>query len=96
MPEPADEAAEQLRAIRSLMERSTVYRAISGPAAAFAGVLSLAVCAWLWQLREPSENPDPLVFMGIWLGVLLIASVVNTALLYRSARSRGKCSCPPG
>jgi hypothetical protein len=90
MPEPADEAAAQLRAIRSLMERSTIYRAISGPAAAFAGVLSLAVCAWLWQLREPRKNPDPLVFMGIWLGVLLIVSVVNMVLLYRSARSRGE------
>jgi hypothetical protein len=90
MPDPAEEAAAQLRAIRSLMERSTIYRAISGPAAAFAGILTLAVCAWLWTLREPADNPDPVIFLCIWLGVLLVVSVVNTVLLYRSARSRGE------
>jgi hypothetical protein len=90
MSDPAEEAASQLRAIRSLMERATIYRAISGPAAAFAGILSLAVCAWLWTRREPRDNPDPVVFLCIWLGVLLIVSVVNTILLYRSARKRGE------
>jgi hypothetical protein len=90
MPDLAEEAADQLRAIRSLMERSTLYRAISAPAAAFAGLLSLSVCAWLWQRREPANNPDPLTFFCIWLGVLLVVCVVNTLLLYRSARQRGE------
>lgn len=43
MSSPVHEATEQLRAIRALMERSTIYRAISAPAALFAGVLSLGV-----------------------------------------------------
>ena len=90
MTNPAQEAADQLRAIRALMERSTIYRAISAPAAAFAGMLSLVVCGWLWAHREPADAPRPVVFMVIWLGVLVVASAVNVVLLYRSARQRGE------
>ena len=90
MSNPAQEAADQLRAIRALMERSTIYRAISAPAAAFAGMLSLVVCGWLWMHREPEDAPRPVVFMVIWLGVLAVASVLNFVLLYRSARQRGE------
>ena len=89
MSDPAEEAASQLRAIRALMEKSTIYRAISAPAAAFAGLLSLVVCWWLWERRDPAHAPEPVVFLAIWLGVLLVVSLVNTALLYRSARQRG-------
>ncbi len=96
MPNPADEAAEQLRAIRALMERSTIYRAISAPAALFAGLLSLAVCGWLWMRRSDSDQPQPVVFFLIWIGVLLVVSSVNTVLLYRSARQRGEPFVSPG
>src|SRR6187549_3415141 len=90
MSDSAHEAAEQLRAIRALMERSTIYRAISAPAAAFAGVLSLAVCWWMWLHRKPEQVIRPDLFMLVWLVVLLIVSAVNTLLLYRSARQRGE------
>ena len=90
MSNAAHEATEQLRAIRALMERSTIYRAVSAPAAAFAGMLSLAVSGWLWMHREPQDAPRPVVFLLLWLGVLLVASLVNTMLLYRSARKRGE------
>jgi len=90
MTTPAEDAADQLRAIRALMERSTIYRAISGPAAAFAGLLSLGVCAWLWSQREPEDSPEPVVFLLVWLGVLVVVSAVNVTLLYRSARQRGE------
>lgn len=89
MSDPAQEAADQLRAIRALMERSTLYRAISAPAAGFAGLLSLVVCGWLWSRRDAPDTPAPLTFVVIWLGVLAVVSAVNTALLYRSARQRG-------
>ena len=89
MSNPAQEATDQLRAIRALMEKSTIYRAISAPAAAFAGALSLAVCAWLWSRREPTDSPEPVIFMFVWLGVLVVASIVNALLLCRSARQRG-------
>ena len=87
MCDPSEEAASQLRAIRALMEKSTIYRAISAPAAGFAGILSLLVCGWLWSRRATAVEPG--VFLGIWLGVLVLASLVNFALLYRSARHRG-------
>lgn len=90
MSDPAEEAASQLRAIRSLMERSTIYRAISAPAAVFAGLLSVGVCAWLWEHREIEDRPQPTVFLLIWLGVLFVVSLVNTCLLYFSARRRGE------
>jgi len=94
MSNPAHEAAEQLRAIRSLMERSTIYRAISAPAALFAGLLSLAVSGWLWTQRH--RQPEPVVFFIIWLGVLVVVSAVNTWLLFRSARQRGEVFVSPG
>jgi hypothetical protein len=89
MSNPVHEATEQLRAIRALMERSTIYRAISGPAALFAGVLSLAVSGWLWTRRDPQDVPSPIAFLSIWVAVLLVVSLVNTLLLYRHARQRG-------
>jgi hypothetical protein len=89
MSPPAHEAAEQLRAIRALMERSTVYRAISAPGALVAGILSLVVCAWLWERREPEEAPEPVVFFIVWHCVLVVVTAVNVVLLYRSARQRG-------
>ena len=95
MSNPAHEAAEQLRAIRSLMERSTIYRAVSAPAALFAGLLSLAVCAWLWTRRDAGA-PEPVIFLSIWLGVLVVVSAVNMWLLCRSARQRGEAFVSPG
>ncbi len=88
MSNSAHEAAEQLRAIRALMERSTIYRAISAPAAAFAGILSLAVCGWMWMNRSPVLKPD--LFMIVWLMVLLVVSAANAALLYQNAKQRGE------
>lgn len=90
MSTPAHEATEQLRAIRALMERSTIYRAISAPAALFAGILSLVVCGYLWTQREPGDAPRPVIFLTIWLGVLAVVSTVNFWLLYRSAQQRGE------
>ena len=95
MPDLAEEAASQLRAIRALMERATIYRAISAPAALVAGILSLLVCWWLWQKVDAAENsaaeiPRPIVWLLIWLAVLLVVSILNMVLLYRSARQRGE------
>lgn len=36
-------AEEHLRVIRELMERATVYRAVSAPAALFCGLIALSV-----------------------------------------------------
>ena len=45
------EAEEHLRVIRTLMERATVYRAISAPTAFFGGSIAIALTAFI-ELRE--------------------------------------------
>ena len=84
-----EEAAGQLRTIRALMERATVYRALSAPAAAIAGLLCVGLCGWLGS-REGAARPDPVWFIGIWVVLFAVASLVNFRLLHRSAVERGE------
>jgi hypothetical protein len=86
----ASEAAEQLRTIRSLMERATVYRAISAPAALVAGVLSVGLSWWQeWQMGWGGELGSER-FTGEWLVVLVVVSLLNVGMLWRSACGRGE------
>ena len=86
---PADrEAADHLKTIRALMERATVYRAISAPTAFAGGFITLLLCALLWS-GDTSERPSPEGFVGIWIGVLIAVSAFNFWLLFRSAKTRG-------
>lgn len=95
MTEPELEATDHLRTIRALMERATVYRAISAPAALVAGTLTLSVCGVL-AYRAPSLRPDPCQFFAIWMAVLLVVTVFNFWLLYRNARQRGELFASSG
>lgn len=70
------DAAEQLRAIRTMMERATIFRALSGEAALLGGAMSLAA-GWL------SENRQGWAWGGIWLGGLGIVLVFAFWQLYR-------------
>lgn len=85
-PELSQSAEENLRTIRSLMERATIYRAISAGPALLAGLLSLVVGIWLITRAELVSNR---VFVGIWLVVLVVVDGFNTWLLYREAKGRG-------
>ena len=77
------EAEEHLRVIRSLMEKATVYRAISAPGALIAGLCAVAqTAAALAGFR--------ILFLEGWLSVLGIATVANLALLWRDATRRGE------
>ena len=59
-----DRAAEHLEVIRTLMERSAVYRRALAPVMTLAGVLGTAAAAgWLLHFETP------LVFTGFWLCV---------------------------
>ena len=62
-------AEEHLRAIRLLMERATIYRAISAPTALVGGLLSvgLAAAMLVWQAGDGSRNVDarPPVLPGL-------------------------------
>ena len=78
-------AEEDLRVIRSLMERATVYRAISAPAALVAGLLSILAAGAIY--RRPVDGR---VFAAVWLVVLVFAVVTNALFIWREARSDGR------
>jgi hypothetical protein len=83
------EAEDHLRVIRSLMERSTIYRAISAPTALVGSLLSFAACGIL-ELIAHSNNayPSSLVFLLTWLGVLILTISANTYFIWRGAHER--------
>jgi hypothetical protein len=61
-----EEAAEQLRVIRSMMERATIFRALSGETALIGGAISLGV-AWVSE-----KSNTPWEWAWIWLGGLAV------------------------
>ena len=89
------EAEEHLRVIRSLMEKATIYRAISAPTALVGGLLAVAASGllkWLTpsQIGESENWPDMrLYFLVPWLLVLLLTATANICFLRREARLRG-------
>jgi len=78
-----EEAAEQLRSIRKMMERAQVFRALSGETALIGGALALAA-AWL------SENRLGWEWVNLWLGGLLVVLLFNAWQLWRASAARGK------
>ena len=95
----ATQAEEHLRVIRSLMEKATIYRAISAPTALVGGVLSLVVGGLLHWLSDRPGVPEAQAvqfFLGGWLGVLASTAVANTWFLWRDALRRGEDFISPG
>ena len=85
-------AEEHLRAIRLLMERATIYRAISAPTALVGGVLSIGLAAamLLWQSGDGARNVDARIFYQAWLLVLAVTLAANTLFIWRGAHERGE------
>lgn len=89
------QAEEHLRVIRSLMEKATIYRAISAEAAAVGGALaifaSFAFGSWLplGARPEPSAPMSAAAFFGLWFGILAITAIANFCFLRRDAIRRG-------
>ena len=79
----AAHAASQIETIRALLERATIYRAISVPGAALGGGLALVAAWFTHRLSAPS-------WLAVWLGVLLLASAFNFFHLVREARREGR------
>jgi hypothetical protein len=86
---PHDEAIENLRVIRSLMERASVYRALSAPAALFGGTLALVAGVWGFQHSRGGAS-DAGEFLAAWLVILALSGVLNLSLLLNDARRRGQ------
>ncbi|MGB8169871.1 MAG: hypothetical protein WCF18_20380 [Chthoniobacteraceae bacterium] len=90
------EAEENLRIIRSLMEKATVYRAISAPGALVGGLCAVVTAVAGRWLANPVQVPPGFHFLVPWLTVLLIATVANFLLLAGGAKRRGETFLSPG
>ena len=92
MPTPA-EAEEHLRVIRSLMEKATIYRAISAPTALVGGLLSiLAAILFSYSFSPPlrvERHVTQSWFLITWLLVLGITATANTYFIWKDADRRG-------
>jgi hypothetical protein len=85
------DALENLRVIRSLMEKAHIYRAISAPAALVGGVLAAVVSSI--GVKVSSEVVSALSdnqFLFIWLGILAVTAALNIFLLSQDAKKRGQ------
>lgn len=74
-------AAEHLQVIRTLMERSALYRRALAPIMTYAGVLGIAggIVGWVAQIESPRA------FVGYWAGVGLTALAGSFLLVRRQA-----------
>jgi len=81
-------AARDLPTIRSLMERATIYRTISGPTALFGAVLSLLTALALGALSIAGAPIGGFSFVLLWIVVLVITTTVNFALIHRDSVRR--------
>ncbi len=86
-------ALENLRIIRSLMEKAHIYRADSAPAARVGGVMALVASAWPVQ-HALAKNGEAVMcekcFLATWLIILGIASALNVVLLAKEAARRSQ------
>jgi hypothetical protein len=86
-------AEEHLRVIRTLMERATIYRAISAPTALLGGCLALGLAAFIqvrehrWAERAPEvmRHISTREFAALWLAALVLVLILNTFLVQREA-----------
>jgi hypothetical protein len=84
-------AEEDLRIIRTLMERAATYRAISAPAALVGGVLSLLSAAFIARsdilIDRAIRSRE---FAMIWVVVLTLTMIANAFFVAREARNSGR------
>jgi hypothetical protein len=76
-------AAENLRFIRSAMERSSTFTAIPGAGGAAMGVVALAAAV------IASRQPDGDRWLATWLAAAAVAATIGLAAMARKARRAG-------
>lgn len=87
------EAEEHLRVIRSLMEKATIYRAISAPTAMVGGVASIVVglaLHYCFYFGVFGRSEEAVLFFGGWGLVLAISGIANALFIRREASRRGE------
>jgi hypothetical protein len=84
-------AEEDIRVIRTLMERAATYRAISAPAALVGGGLSLLSAAFIARsdilLGRAFRSRE---FVMIWVVVLALTMMANALFVGREAKNSGR------
>lgn len=89
------EAEEHLRVIRSLMEKATIYRAVSAPTALAGGIAALVVAAPPVQAFF-NQCAGASSFHVRWALALFVTVLINGILIVREARRRGDPIVSPG
>ncbi|MGF1657333.1 MAG: hypothetical protein ACFCU3_10180 [Verrucomicrobiales bacterium] len=89
-------ASDHLRVIRSLMERATIYRALSAPAAAISGILALiGAIAFPFVSSQLRRIDEALLFFLYWLVILACVALSHYHLLRMEAKKEGKAFPSP-
>jgi hypothetical protein len=87
----SDYASQQLRVIRSLMERATIYRSLSAPTALVGGLLSFGGFGTAYYAEEYRGQPlSSMQFLIVWLAILALTCFANTVFLWRGSVHRGE------
>lgn len=86
----SDSASRQLRVIRSLMERATIYRSISAPTALVGGLLSLGGFIMAYYAKHHRHPLSPDEFLMMWLVILALTCLTNIIFLSQGAARRGE------
>ncbi|MBL9117198.1 MAG: hypothetical protein JNJ83_19485 [Verrucomicrobiaceae bacterium] len=81
---PQETAFDHLRVIRTLLERSQIYRTVSAPAALVGGTLAVVLSARF------AFKVDASTFVIAWLAMLVITAKLNLLLLYQAAAQSGR------
>jgi small-conductance mechanosensitive channel len=92
-------AEENLRVIRTLMERATMYRAISAPTALVAGLISILAASAIFLSEANLTVGRPIrsrQFAVTWIIVLILSLAANTFFVWREARKTGRPFISPG
>jgi hypothetical protein len=84
------EAEDHLRIIRSLMEKATIYRALSAPAALVGGLLSLGASGYLMWFARHNDHGFSNAFATAWAVVFVLTAGVSLLLIRRDAQRRGQ------
>jgi len=86
-------AFEDLKVIRTLMERPIRYSTLSGRSAVLAGLAALAGTAaswWVWLSAPAGRFTGALLASGaIWLGVLAVAATGTVLLAWQREKRQG-------
>lgn len=89
----SESALEHLKLIRSLMEKATVYRAVSAPTALVGGGLATLLGAFLWVRGEAYSVS---MVLWIWLGAFVVLNVFHHGLIWLTAKRGGDPYSSPG